>query len=151
MSKETLTSKVAVLEQKVEDIKSTTDKVPKFEGRLVLTEKAIKEMWDTQKKILENTQTILLDQKTISSEIALLKQTIDSHEEETKFLREKLSEKANKVDLKELEDDLETKADKADVQRQIEKIWRFLFWIPGAIAAVIAGIISLFEYIKNMF
>ena len=47
MSKEALTSKVAVLEQKVEDIKSTTDKVPKFEGRLVLTEKAIKEMWDT--------------------------------------------------------------------------------------------------------
>lgn len=151
MSKEALTSKVAVLEQKVEDIKSTTDKVPKFEGRLVLTEKAIKEMWDTQKKILENTQTILLDQKTISSEIALLKQTIDSHEEETKFLREKLSEKANKVDLKELEDDLEAKADKADVQRQIEKIWRFLFWIPGAIAAVIAGIVSLFEYIKKMF
>ena len=151
MSKETITSKVAVLEQKVEDIKSTTDKVPKFEGRLVLTEKAIKEMWDTQKKILENTQTILLDQKTISSEIALLKQTIDSHEEETKFLREKLSEKANKVDLKELEDDLEAKADKADVQRQIEKIWRFLFWIPGAIAAVIAGIVSLFEYVKKMF
>ena len=151
MSKEALTSKVAVLEQKVEDIKSTTDKVPKFEGRLVLTEKAIKEMWDTQKKILENTQTILLDQKTISSEIALLKQTIDSHEEETKFLREKLSEKANKVDLKELEDDLEAKADKADVQRQIEKIWRFLFWIPGAIAAVIAGIVSLFEYVKKMF
>ena len=80
-----------------------------------------------------------------------MKQTIDSHEEETKFLREKLSEKANKVDLKELEDDLEAKADKADVQRQIEKIWRFLFWIPGAIAAVIAGIVSLFEYVKKMF
>ena len=151
MSKETLTSKVAVLEQKVEDIKSTTDKVPKFEGRLVLTEKAIKEMWDTQKKILENTQTILLDQKTISSEIALLKQTIDSHEEETKFIREKLSEKANKVDLKELRDSLESKADKSDIQKQIDKVWRFLFWVPGAIAAVIAGIVSLFESLKKMF
>lgn len=150
-SKTTTTSRVAVLETQVEDLKKTTTVVPKLEGRLVLTEKTIKEMWSTQKKILENTQTILLDQKSISNELALLKQTMDTHEEETKFLREKISKKAEKHELEKLEKALSEKASQEDVDNEIRKIWKFLYWVPGAIAALIAGIASFFGYIKELF
>ena len=102
--KTSLTSKVAVLEAQISDLR------------------------EIQKEILENTQTILLNVKEQSVEMIQLKKTSNRLERDVNRIEHKLDEKA----------------DKQWVNEKIDKLWKYLMWVPGALAAIATILISLF-------
>jgi|GEM_PF-4626114 len=133
-------SQIAVLENQVAEIHKTIEGLPKLEGRLRLTEKAVEEMWECQKEILKNTQSIMLTQAQVSGEIALIKKSIQVQEDQLRLTRDTLNSKADKGVLENLLTELAKKADKDEMNRKIALLWTVFLWLPGACAAI-AGLL----------
>ena len=165
MSTSTLKTEVAVLKNQVKELQDLKDisqeaseKIPLLEGRINTTESVTVELKKLQNKILENTQQMLIQQEKTSGELILIRKDLEHYIEEIQFLRKKMTEKADKSELNEvkakmndIEKELDEKPDRNELNRKIDRLWRFLYWVPGAVAAVIAFLITVFEQVKKLF
>ncbi len=163
MSTSTLKTDVAVLKNQVKDLQhlkeisqDTSEKIPLLDGRIDGIESVTSELKKVQLKIFENTQKMLIQQEKTAGVLRLIRKEIEHYDKEIQMLRNKVSKTVNEAELEAsnskvdtLEKKLNEKPNSHDVNRKIDRIWRFLYWIPGAVAAVILFWVTVFDQIKE--